>query len=41
MDLGTIQVAMIERAGLSNYFLIVWDILSFAKEDRIRRQGRG
>ena len=32
---------MIERAGLSNYFLIVWDIVRFAREQGICCQGRG
>ena len=35
------ELAVIERAGLSNYFLIVWDIVRFAREQGIRCQGRG
>ena len=32
---------MVERAGLSNYFLIVWDVVRFAAEQGILCQGRG
>lgn len=35
------ELAVIERSGLSNYFLIVWDIVRFAREQGIRCQGRG
>src|SRR6185436_12497955 len=35
------ELTIIERAGLSNYFLIVWDIVRFAHERGIRCQGRG
>jgi error-prone DNA polymerase len=35
------ELAAIERAGLANYFLIVWDIVRFARESGIRCQGRG
>jgi error-prone DNA polymerase len=35
------ELAIIERAGLANYFLIVWDIVRFARERGIRCQGRG
>ena len=35
------ELAVIERAGLSNYFLIVWDIVRFANSERVRCQGRG
>lgn len=35
------ELAIIEQAGLSNYFLIVWDIVRFARERGIRCQGRG
>ena len=37
----THELEIIERAGLSNYFLIVWDIVRFAREAGIRCQGRG
>jgi error-prone DNA polymerase len=35
------ELDVIERSGLSNYFLIVWDIVRFALEQGIRCQGRG
>ena len=35
------ELAVIEQAHLSNYFLIVWDIVRFARETGIRCQGRG
>ena len=35
------ELGVIERAGLANYFLIVWDIVRFAREKGIRCQGRG
>ena len=35
------ELAVIEQAGLANYFLIVWDIVRFAREQGIRCQGRG
>jgi error-prone DNA polymerase len=35
------ELAVIERCGLSNYFLIVWDIVRFARENGISCQGRG
>lgn len=35
------ELAIIDNAGLSNYFLIVWDIVRFAREQNIRCQGRG
>ncbi|MCI0398545.1 MAG: error-prone DNA polymerase [Chloroflexi bacterium] len=35
------ELDVIERAGLANYFLIVWDIVRFAREQGIRCQGRG
>ncbi len=35
------ELAVIERAGLANYFLIVWDIVRFAREAGIPCQGRG
>lgn len=35
------ELAVITRAGLANYFLIVWDIVRFARQSGIRCQGRG
>jgi len=35
------ELAVIARAGLANYFLIVWDIVRFARSHGIRCQGRG
>jgi error-prone DNA polymerase len=35
------ELAIIERAGLANYFLIVWDMVRYAREQGIRCQGRG
>ncbi len=35
------ELAVIEQAGLAGYFLIVWDIVRFAREQGIRCQGRG
>jgi DNA polymerase-3 subunit alpha len=35
------ELNVIDRAGLANYFLIVWDIGRFAREAGIRCQGRG
>jgi error-prone DNA polymerase len=35
------ELEVIERAGLANYFLIVWDIVRFARHQHIRCQGRG
>jgi len=35
------ELAVIERSGLSNYFLIVWDIVHFARSSGILCQGRG
>jgi error-prone DNA polymerase len=35
------ELEVIERSGLANYFLIVWDIVRFAREKSIRCQGRG
>jgi len=35
------ELSVIDRAGLANYFLIVWDIVRFAREQGIRCQGRG
>ena len=35
------ELAVIEQAQLAGYFLIVWDIVRFARENGIRCQGRG
>jgi error-prone DNA polymerase len=35
------ELAVIERANLANYFLIVWDLIRFARQRGIRCQGRG
>ncbi|NWF81123.1 MAG: DNA polymerase III subunit alpha [Chloroflexi bacterium] len=35
------ELAVIGHAGLANYFLIVWDIVRFARAAGIRCQGRG
>jgi len=35
------ELGVIERARLSNYFLIVWDIVRYARAQGIRCQGRG
>ncbi|MCL4861739.1 MAG: DNA polymerase III subunit alpha, partial [Caldilineaceae bacterium] len=35
------ELAVIEQAGLAGYFLIVWDIVRFARAQQIRCQGRG
>ncbi len=35
------ELKVITRAGLANYFLIVWDIVRFARENGIRCQGHG
>ncbi len=35
------ELAVIEPAGLAGYFLMVWDIIRFARERGIRCQGRG
>jgi error-prone DNA polymerase len=35
------ELAVIARSGLSNYFLIVWDIVRYAGERGIACQGRG
>lgn len=35
------ELAVIQKAGLAGYFLIVWDIVRFARERGIRCQGRG
>jgi len=35
------ELAVIERTGLPGYFLVVWDIVRFARSRSIRCQGRG
>ncbi|MBK8049825.1 MAG: hypothetical protein IPK16_23595 [Anaerolineales bacterium] len=35
------ELEVIEQAGLAGYFLIVWDIVRFARAQGIRCQGRG
>jgi error-prone DNA polymerase len=35
------ELALIEKLGLPGYFLIVWDIVRFCKENGILAQGRG
>jgi error-prone DNA polymerase len=35
------ELAMIARLKLAGYFLIVWDIVQFCRENRIMAQGRG
>jgi len=35
------ELALIEKLDLSGYFLIVWDIVSFCRQQRILVQGRG
>ena len=35
------ELTIIARAGLANYFLIVWDIVRYARENGILCQGRG
>jgi len=35
------ELGVIERAGLAEYFLLVWDIVRYAKERSIPAQGRG
>jgi error-prone DNA polymerase len=35
------ELALIEKLGLAGYFLIVWDIVSFCRENDILAQGRG
>jgi error-prone DNA polymerase len=37
----THELDVIEAAGLATYFLVVWDIVRYAREQRIRCQGRG
>jgi error-prone DNA polymerase len=35
------ELSVIEQVGLADYFLIVWDIVRFARSQDIRCQGRG
>lgn len=35
------ELTVIQQAGLSNYFLIVWDMIRFARDSNIGCQGRG
>jgi error-prone DNA polymerase len=35
------ELAIIEKLKLAGYFLIVWDIVQFCRENRIMAQGRG
>ena len=35
------ELAMIQRLGLAGYFLIVWDIVRFARREGVLCQGRG
>lgn len=35
------ELDVIEQSGLSNYFLIIWDLVRFARAQGIRCQGRG
>jgi len=35
------ELALIEKLGLSGYFLIVWDIVQFCRREGILAQGRG
>ena len=35
------ELALIQRLGFSGYFLIVWDIVNFCRENDIMVQGRG
>jgi len=35
------ELALIEKLGLAGYFLIVWDVVRFCKEEGIMVQGRG
>ena len=37
----THELAVIERTGLAEFFLICWDLMRFAREKRIPAQGRG
>ena len=35
------ELALIQKLGVSGYFLIVWDIVEFCREQNIMAQGRG
>jgi hypothetical protein len=35
------ELDLIQRHGLAGYFLIVWDLMEFARRERIPAQGRG
>src|SRR5438045_6969429 len=35
------ELALITRLGFAGYFLIVWDIINFCRENNIMVQGRG
>ncbi len=35
------ELGIIDRLGLAGYFLVVWDIVEFARHERILIQGRG
>src|SRR5437667_1621872 len=35
------ELALIEKLALAGYFLIVWDIIHFCREQKILAQGRG
>jgi error-prone DNA polymerase len=35
------ELALIEKLGLAGYFLIVWDIINFCRDQKILVQGRG
>jgi error-prone DNA polymerase len=37
----THELRVIQQSGLSNYFLVVWDIVRFSRENGILCQGRG
>ncbi len=41
VDLLERELSVIRHMGLDNYFLIVWDIVRFARQAGIRCQGRG
>ncbi len=35
------ELSIISEAGLANYFLVIWDIVCFSRDNQIRCQGRG
>lgn len=35
------ELGVIHRAGLSNYFLVVWDVMDYCRQNGIMAQGRG